>query len=65
MTDVLRNKEDGIVELEAAGKELSEYVDQLERQSGFTCQSKKVGEVGQKQRNRKLKLLRKRELNVP
>jgi len=60
MRDVQRNKEEEIIQLEAAGKELKDYVDQLERQSGLTCQSKKVGEVGQKQRQRKVKLLKER-----
>ena len=60
MRDVQRNKEEEIIQLEDAGKELKDYVDQLERQSGLACQSKTVGEVGQKQRQRKLKLLKER-----
>ena len=60
MRDVQRKNEEEIIHLEAAGKELKDYVDQLERQSGLTCQSKKVGEVGQKQRQRKLKVLKER-----
>ena len=60
MRDVLRNKEEEILQLEAAGKELRGYVDDLERHSGLTCQSKKEGEVGKKQRQRKLKVLKER-----
>jgi len=60
MRDVLRKKEDEIIELETAGKQLREYVDNLERQPGLTCQGKKVREVGQKQKQRKLKVLKER-----
>lgn len=60
MKDVLRKKEDEIIELEAVGKELRDYVEQIEKHSGLNCQGKKVGEVGQKQKTRKLKLLKER-----
>lgn len=60
MRDVQRKNDEEIIHLEAAGKELKDYVDQLERQSGLTCQSKKVGEDGQKQKQRKLKVLKER-----
>ena len=53
---MLRRKEGEIIELEVVGKELREYFDQ----SGLTCQSKKVGEDGQKPRKRRLKLPKER-----
>ena len=48
--DVLRRKEEEIVELETAA-ELRNYVDMLEKQSGLLCQGRKVGELGSKQRS--------------
>ena len=50
MSDLQSNKEEEFIQMEAAGKELKDYIDLLERQSGLTCQSNTVGEVGQKQR---------------
>ena len=50
ISDLQSNKEEEFIQMEAAGKELKDYIDQLERQSGLTCQSNTVGEVGQKQR---------------
>ena len=56
MRNVQRKRKEEIIHFHS-GKELKDNVDQLERQSGLTCQSKKIGEVGQKQRQRRLKLL--------
>ncbi len=35
-------------------------MDMLEKQSGLLCQGRKVGELGPKQRSRKLKVLKER-----
>ena len=64
MRDVQRKNEEEIIHLEAAGEELKDYVDQLERQSGLTCQSKKVGKLVKNNGKENSKYLR-RELNVP
>ena len=56
--EVFRKKEEEIVDLEVATMELRNYVEQLENQSGIACQCKKIGEVGPKQRTRKLKVLK-------
>ncbi len=52
--DVLRKKEEEIVELETAEEELRNYVDMLEKQSGLLCEGRKVGGLGPKQRSRKV-----------
>lgn len=60
MSEALKQKEDEIGELQTVNEQLESYIEKIKHQSGLTCQSKKIGDVGSKQRGRKLKQLKER-----
>ncbi len=52
--------EEEITDLKQVNKELADYVDTLEKKEFLNCNSKKINEVGNKQKGRKLRLLKNR-----
>ena len=60
MVNETKRLEEEIVDLKKVNKELADYVEILEKYLSLNCQGKTMTEVGNKQKGRKLKLLKNR-----
>lgn len=60
MGETVKTTEEKFREIEENNKELSEYIQNLEKKTGFLCQEKTIDKVGTKQQSRRLKHLKEK-----
>ena len=60
MRETVKTTQENFREIEETNKELSEYIQNLEKKTGFLCQGKTIDQLGKRQQSRWLKELKEK-----